>query len=191
VGIGIVGSMRESRKTGLAAELMTGRWGLERAREFGRRIVRQPKEIKRLMEAIFSEDEELRKRASDVAHRVSDAHADLLESYADELAGVLAELLPGESRMRWHMGLVVARSAHTREQRLRAAWLVQLLLVDESNVARCSGVEGMGLLAIHEPSLVGEVEEMIGRALWNGTPAMKARARHAKLRLEKATKLRL
>lgn len=85
--------------------------------------------------------------------------------------------------MRWHMGLVVARSAHTRDQRLRSARLMQLLMEDESNVARCSGVEGMGLLASHEPSLVGDAEEMIGRALWDGTPAMKARARHAKLRL--------
>jgi len=177
--------MRETHKTGLAAELMEGRWGLQRAREFGRRVVGYPAEMKPLMRAIFSEDAELHKRAADVARRVSDARAEMLWPYADELAGVLAELPPGESRMRWHMGLVVSRAAHTREQRLRAARLMLLLVEDESNVARCSGIEGMGLLASHETSLRADAEEMIARALWDGTPAMKARARHAKRRLEK------
>jgi hypothetical protein len=67
---------------------------------------------------------------------------------------------------------------------------MHLLMEDESNVARCSAVEGMGLLASYEPSLLGEAEEMNERALREGTPAMKARARHAKRRLEKAAKLR-
>jgi hypothetical protein len=103
---------------------------------------------------------------------------------------LLAELAPEESRTKWHLGLVVARVAHTREQRLRAARLMQLLIEEESNVARCSAVEGIGLLGCGEPSLREAAEEMIERALRNGTPAMKARARHAKKRLERATKLK-
>ncbi len=77
---------------------------------------------------------------------------------------------------------------HTREQRLRAARLMELLIEDESNVTRCSAIEGIGLLACEEASLRGVADEMIERALRNGTPAMKARARHAKWRLERATR---
>ena len=91
-----------------------------------------------------------------------------------------------ESRTRWHLGLVVARVAHTREQRLRAARLMELLMEEESNAARCSAVEGIGLLASEEPSLCGVAADMIARALREGTLAMKCRARHAKKRLEKA-----
>lgn len=49
---------------------------------------------------------------------------------------------------------------------------------DESNVVRCSAVEGMGLLALREPSLRDEAEEMVERYLREGTTkAMKSRAR--------------
>ncbi len=71
-----------------------------------------------------------------------------LERYADELAGLLETLPVEESRTRWHLGLVVPRVAHTRVQRLRAARTMSLLTEDESNVVRCSAVEGIGLLAL-------------------------------------------
>jgi hypothetical protein len=142
--------------------------------------------VKALVEAMFGDDAEMRKRASDVARRITERDAASLQRYADELAGLLAEVPLEESRTRWHLGLVVARTAHTREQRLRAARLMELLMEDESNVARCSAVEGIGLLAIGEASLRGVAEEMIERALREGTKAMKCRARDAKRRLEKA-----
>jgi hypothetical protein len=139
-----------------------------------------------LVEAMFGEAPEVRKRAADVARRITDGGPEPLERYADELAGLLAEISAEESRTRWHLGLVVARVAHTREQRLRAARLMQLLIEEESNVARCSAVEGIALLASVEVSLRPVAEEIIARALRDGTCAMKVRARHAKRRLEKA-----
>src|SRR5258708_3118444 len=113
----------------------------------------------------LGEDVGLRKRAGDVMRRVTEKDAAPLRSYADELGGLLVELPVEESRTRWHMGLVVARVAHTREQRLRAARLMSLLVEDESNVVRCSGVEGMGELALGEASLRGEAEELMARAV--------------------------
>jgi hypothetical protein len=85
-------------------------------------------------------------------------------------------------------GLVVPRVSHTHMQRLRAARMMSLLAEDESNVVRCSAVEGLGLLAIQEASLRDEAEEMIDRFLREGTKAMKCRARHAKRMLEKPTR---
>ncbi len=163
-----------------------GRWDLARAREAAREIEADRHAVKALVEAMFGDDAEMRKRASDVARRITERDAASLQRYADELAGLLAEVPLEESRTRWHLGLVVARTAHTREQRLRAARLIELLMEDESNVARCSAVEGIGLLAIGEASLRGVAEEMIERALREGTKAMKCRAREAKRRLEKA-----
>jgi hypothetical protein len=134
---------------------------------------------------MFGEDVEVRKRAADVARRITQSDAAPLERYADEFAGLLAEVPVEESRTRWHLGLVVARVAHTREQRLRAARLMELLMEEESNVARCAAVEGIGVLAAVETSLRGIAEEMIERSLREGTLAMKCRAREAKRRLEK------
>jgi hypothetical protein len=149
--------------------LAEGRWGLERARRRAREIEGNCSALKALVEVMFGEEQELRKRAADVARRITDSDPTVLWRYADELAGLLAELSPEESRTRWHLGLVVARVAHTREQRLRAARLMELLIEEESNVARCSAVEGIGLLACDEPSLRGVAEEMIERALRDGT----------------------
>ncbi|HEY6375920.1 MAG TPA: hypothetical protein VIX90_10405 [Edaphobacter sp.] len=167
-----------------------GRWGLERAQETSRRISGDKPAVKALVSAMFGDEPELRKRAADVARRITQKDAGPLERYADELAGLLAEVSLEESRTRWHLGLVVARVAHTREQRLRAARLMELMMEEESNVARCSAVEGIGLLAVQESSLREAAEEMIARALREGTQAMKCRAREAKRRLEKATRTR-
>jgi hypothetical protein len=165
-----------------------GRLGLARARLVAREIEADRRAVKALVAAMFGDDAEIRKRAADVARRIVERDAAPLVRYADELAGLLAEISVEESRTRWHLGLVVAKVAHTRAQRLRAARLMELLMEDESNVARCSAVEGIGLLAIEEPSLREVAEEMIERALREGTLAMKCRAREAKRRMERASR---
>lgn len=170
----------------LVRSLSDGRWGLERARQVAREIEGDRRAVKLLVESMFGDEPEIRKRAADVARRITEQDAGPLERYAEELAGLLAEIPVEESRTRWHLGLVVARVAHTREQRLRAARLMELLMEEESNVARCSAVEGIGVLASEESSLRPVAEEMIARALRDGTCAMRARARHAKRRLEKS-----
>ena len=152
-------------------------WGLARARSIAEEIGGNKAAIRALIRELFGEDVELRKRAADVARRVTERDGRLLEPYADELAGLLETLSVSESRTRWHLGLVVPRVAHTRMQRLRTARTMLLLAEDESNVVRCSAVEGLGLLALQEASLRDEAEAMIERFLREGTLAMKSRAR--------------
>ena len=159
---------------------------MAQAKSMAKEIAGNKAGIRALVKELFGDDAETRKRAADVARRITELDAAPLEFYADELAGLLAEIPVEESRTRWHLGLVVARVALTREQRLRAARLMELLIEEESNGARCSAVEGIGLLASKEPSLSGVAADMIGRALREGTLAMKSRARHATKRLEKA-----
>jgi hypothetical protein len=107
----------------------------------------------RSVRELFGEDVEVRKRAADVARRITERDGRLLEPYADELAGLLETVPVEESRTRWHLGLAVPRVAHTRMQRLRAARTMLLLAEDGSNVVRCSAVEGLGLLALQDASL--------------------------------------
>jgi hypothetical protein len=169
----------------LGERLRRGVWGLGRARDLARAIERDRRAVRALVAEMFGADVEVRKRAADVARRITETDAAPLRAYADELAGLLAEVAVEESRTRWHLGLVVARVAHSREQRLRAGRMMLLLAEDESNVVRCSGVEGIGLLAVDEAGLRGDADEVIERALRQGTKAMKCRARVAKRRLEK------
>src|ERR1700755_203964 len=116
-------------------------WGLSRARSLAEEIGSDKGGVRALVRELFGEDVEVRKRAADVARRITDRDGRLLEQYADELAGLLETLPVEESRTRWHLGLVVPRVAQTRMQRLRAARTMSLLTGDESNVVRCSAVE--------------------------------------------------
>jgi hypothetical protein len=161
----------------LQRELRGRQWGLPLARSIAVESGGDKTRIRALVRELFGEDVEVRKRAADVARRITDRDGRLLERYADELAGLLETLPVEESRTRWHLALVVPRVAHTRMQRLRAARTMSLLAGDESNVVRCSAVEGLGLLALEEASLRDEAEEMIERFLREGTKAMKCRAR--------------
>jgi hypothetical protein len=161
----------------LRRQLRGETWGLPLARAIAEKIVQDKAAVRSLVRELFGEDVEVRKRAADVARRITERDGRLLEPYADELAGLLEALSVEESRTRWHLGLVVPRVAHTRAQRLRAARTMSLLVGDESNVVRCSAVEGLGLLVLHEDSLRDEAEEMIERFLREGTKAMKSRAR--------------
>jgi hypothetical protein len=162
----------------LGRRLRNGAWGLARARATAEEIFGDKAGVRGLVRELFGEDVEVRKRAADVARRITEKDARPLERYADELAGLLETLPMEESRTRWHLGLVVPRVAHSTVQRLRAARTMWLLTEDESNVVRCSAVEGMGLLALEEASLRDEVEEMVEKYLREGTTkAMKSRAR--------------
>jgi HEAT repeat protein len=161
----------------LRGQLIGARWGLPLACSIAKEVGGDKTAIRALVRELFGEDIEVRKRAADVARRITELDGRLLEPYADELAGLLETMSVSESRTRWHLGLVVPRIAHTRTQRLRAARTMSLLASDESNVVRCSAVEGLGLLALQEPSLQDEAEEMIEQFLHDGTKAMKCRAR--------------
>jgi hypothetical protein len=170
----------------LRRQLRVARWGLELACAIAQENVDDKAGVRALVRELFGEDVEVRKRAADVARRITDRDGRLLEPYADELAGLLESLPVEESRTRWHLGMVVPRVAQTRAQRLRAARTMALLAGDESNVVRCSAVEGLGLLALREESLRDEAEELIEQYLRDGTQAMKCRARRWKRKLEKA-----
>ena len=157
-------------------------WNVTFSRQLAQEIAGDKAALRALVREIFSEDVAVRKRAADVARRITERDAASLERYADELAGLLESLPIGEAQTRWHLALVVARTAHTRARRLRAARIMSLLAENESNAVCASAVEGLVTLALVEPSLRPEAEALVERFLWTGTPAMKARARLAQNR---------
>lgn len=171
---------------GQVCELLRVRpWGLPLSRMLAREIGNYKPSLRALLAELFGEDTAVRKRAADVARRITDIDPAPLQRYADELAGLLESLPVDEKQTRWHLALVVSRVAHTQVQRLRAARIMSLMTEDESNAVRCAAMEGLATLALNEPSLRNEAEALVEQFLWNGTPAMKARARHMQKRLTK------
>jgi hypothetical protein len=169
-----------------------GRWNLDCAMRAAEEVLQKPALRTALVQALLSGDEELRQRAADTARRITEKQPELLFPFADRILGIFSESdralsggKPDNWRTRAHLGLVAARIAQTRQQRLRAAGLLRPLLRDPRNVVRCTGLEGLGLLAAREPSLRVEVEMELEEALATGTLAMKNRAYHALRRLRR------
>ena len=174
------------RGMGQVRELLRVRpWGLTQARMLAHEIGDYKPSLRALVNELFGEEVYVRKRAADVARRITDEDPAPLQRYADKLAGLLESLPIEEKQTRWHLALVVSRTAHTQPQRLRASRMMSLMTEDDSNAVRCAAMEGMATLALSEPSLLPEAEALVEQFLWNGTPAMKARARHMQKRLTK------
>jgi hypothetical protein len=167
-------------------QLRGNRWGLATARSMGAEIAHNKPSVRRLIRELFGDDIEARKRAADVARRITERDPAALQDYADELTGLLESVPVEEARTRWHLGLVVPRIARTPAQRIRVARAMTLMAEDPSNVVRCSAVEGLGTLALAEPSLRGDAQELVEIFLHRGTPAMKSRAIHIRKLLAKA-----
>lgn len=165
--------------------LAGGAWGLPRAKEAAAKILAKPALVKRLIEALLSDDVTLRWHAADTARRVCEREPILLSAYADEIIGVFSESSEDNWRARAHLGLVAARVARSRSERLRVAGLLMPLYHDPSNVVRCTAIEGLGILARHEASLRPQFEAIAEEALVTGTLAMKDRARHGLARLDR------
>jgi hypothetical protein len=166
--------------------LRSQRWGLNEARAAARRLLARRdrrRAARELVTCLLTEDREQRVRAADVARRTTELDAESLAPHAAELASILAEIPIAEARTRWHLGLVVARTARTPQQIRLAAEVLWQLAEDKSNVVRCSAVEGLGLLAKRDRSLRSSVEPFLHQALLTGTPAMRVRARDALSRL--------
>jgi hypothetical protein len=157
-------------------------WGLAIARAQAQQLLAQQDSrriARRLVEALSTNDRELRVRAADVARRITEKDDAFLIAHAAELALILSDIPISESRTRWHLGLVVARSARTPPHIRLAAETLWQLSEDKSNVVRSSAVEGLGLLSRRDPALRSSVEPFLHQALVTGTPAMRVRARNA------------
>jgi HEAT repeat protein len=157
-------------------------WGLAVARERAQRLLAQTdcrRLARQLVDALSTSNPEQRLRAADVARRITERDIEFLAPHAAEIASILADTPIAESRTRWHLGLVAARSARTSQQIRLAAAILWQLAEDKSNVVRCSAVEGLGLLARRDPSLRSTVEPFLHQALLTGTCAMRVRARKA------------
>ncbi len=167
----------------LASELqLPSAWGLQRARTLAKNLLgREDRDRARgeLLRCLAATTPEIRKRAADIARRISEMDISLLLPAAAQLAAILSEVPVTESRTRWHLGLASARAARSSAEVATAAELMWLLSEDRSNVVRCSAVEGLGRLALLSTEVRAQAEPYLLAVGRTGTPAMRCRARNA------------
>jgi hypothetical protein len=147
-----------------------------RANEVAVLVLKQPKLFRELISCLWHDDPILRMRAADAAEKVSAQNPRLLTSYKSQLLGLLAETTQIE--LRWHLAQMIPRLQLTARERRRAATALRRYLDDRSSIVRTFALQALADLSQNSPTLHSETKQLLEEALYSGTAAMKARARH-------------
>jgi len=167
----------------IAATLRGGhRRSIGKSNEVAARAMKSRKTFYELFRAMWHSDERVRMRATDAAEKASAARPELLTPFKAELLGLIGEA--SQQELRWHLAAMVPRLSLTRGERLRAAAALRNYLVDKSSIVRTFAMQGMVDLAEQDESMRTEAIGIVAAALKSGTPAMKARARMLRKRIE-------
>ncbi|HTS35947.1 MAG TPA: hypothetical protein VMH04_09765 [Candidatus Solibacter sp.] len=145
-------------------------------------VLQRPELFPKLIEHLWSNDPIVRMRAADAVEKVSVKRPELLQAFKEELLGLADEATQAE--LRWHLALMLPRLHLTPAERMRAVSTVRPYLDDPSSIVRTCALQGMADLAEGNRKIEAEVVGFLEKALRNGTPAMKARARKLMARLK-------
>ena len=170
-----------SRKSVL--ELLAGedRRSTGRSDEVARMVTRNPRLFRILISGLCSDDALVRMRAADAAEKVTRGFPALLQPHKKALLGLLAETRQQE--VRWHVAVMIPRLELTRNERRRAAEVLETYLEDHSSIVKTFALQGLADLAQQDHSLREPVIEHLRKSLRRGTPAMNARSRRLLARL--------
>lgn len=130
----------------------------------------------KLIAGLWSDDPIVRMRAADAVEKITRTHPKLLAPYKDALLGLLVEAQQPE--LRWHLAILVPRSALSKSQRLHAFAILQTYLQDRSSIVKTCALQGMWYLSQQDAALRSVVAETLQLAARSGTPAMQARSRN-------------
>ncbi|MBM3556299.1 MAG: hypothetical protein FJX47_12195 [Alphaproteobacteria bacterium] len=138
-------------------------------------VLADPRLFGALFAGLDSPDPIIRMRAIDAVEKVSAQRPDLLAPHARALLGPIARR--PESGIRWHVAQMIPRLDLSARQRAHAFTLLTGYFQDRSGIVRTFALQAMQDLAAKDPRLAAMARRFLLRAIEDGTPALKARAR--------------
>jgi hypothetical protein len=138
-------------------------------------VLRQPALFPQLMAGLGHSDRLIRMRAADAAEKVTLQRPDLLQPIRAMLLRLLGEAT--EQELRWHLAQMIPRLRLSKNDRMRAASVLQLYLRDQSSIVKASTMQAMVDLASADEELMPEVTQLLTKLTGTGTAAMRARGR--------------
>jgi len=165
---------RENRIRAILAE---GRCTQGPGRAFDAAVVvlEQPRLTRQLIECLWDEDEVLAGQAADALETVVGERPHALQPWKEALLGLLVE--SKGIKLRWHLGLIVARLQLTRAECRRVADVLSGWLADPSSIVKTCAMQGLAELTRQDQSMTEEVLDQLRALTRSGTPAMRARGR--------------
>jgi hypothetical protein len=125
--------------------------------------------------AIRDRDPVVRKRASDVAEKVTARRPELLAAHKQVLLGDLAH--NPQEEVRWHIVQMLPRVDLDDAERDEAGDLLMGLLHDDSKLVRVHAMESLAQLAQSDGDLRTRVIVAFDELSHSGSPALRTRAR--------------
>ncbi len=144
-------------------------------------VLAEPTRFAEVFAAIRDRDPVVRKRASDVAEKVTARRPELLDGRQGELLGDLAR--SPQEEVRWHVVQMIPRVPLDDTQRAAAAELLLGFLSDDSKLVRVNAMESLAQLADDDEELRSRAIVAFDELSESGSPAVRARARRLLKRL--------
>ena len=138
-----------------------------------------------LFDAVFSglsaDCPVMRARCADAVEKITLSHPEWLRPYRKAL---LARIAPIEQKeVRWHVAQMLPRLRWSAPAQGRVLAVLEAYLGDTSSIVRTFALQALADLAAQAPALRPAALSHLRRAMSEGTPAMKARARRLHARL--------
>ncbi len=165
------------RENRIRAILADGRrtQGPGRAFDVAVMVLEQPRLTRQLIECLWDEDEGVAGRAADALETIAGERPQSLQPWKQALLGLLVE--SKGIKLRWHLGLIVARLQLTRAECRRVANVLSGWLDDPSSIVKTCAMQGLAELTLQDQSMTEEVLDLLRALTRSGTPAMRARGR--------------
>jgi HEAT repeat protein len=140
-----------------------------------RDMVADPALVGGLIGGLDDPDPFVRMRAADALERATRAHPARLAPFKTRLLRLARSSVQHE--VRWHLAQILPRLPLTRRERALAVTMLHGYLRDRSSIVRTCALQALAELAAADPALRPAARATIEAAMFDGTPAMRARGR--------------
>lgn len=151
------------------------RRSIGQANEVASLVLRRPARLPELAAGLWHPDPLVRMRAGDALEKVSRRQAEWLRPIGADLLGLAAET--GEQELQWHLAQILPRVGLKLRHRQALVAVLRRYLHAPSVIVRVSALQALVELSATDRNLIPMVRGLVRRALVDGAPAERARAR--------------
>jgi hypothetical protein len=148
---------------------------LGRANEVVGDVIRDPAQLRPLLDGMLSSDPVVRLRSSSVVERISAKRPDLLQPFVRRLLDESSRIQQGDVQKQ--VAQVLPRIQLTEDQRRQAESILMSYLNGRSGLARAAATKALTDLALHDPTMRARIGPMLGGLAKTGSAAVAVKGR--------------
>lgn len=136
-----------------------------------------------VVDAIFSDNEATRMRASDAVEKITRNHPEYLKPHKRTFLNKVSKI--EQKEVRWHTAQILPRLTLTAKEREKVYNLMLEFLDDKSSIVRTFAMRALTDIALQDKTYVKKTRHLILELMGTGSPAMKSRGKKLITELDK------